>query len=293
MKKYNMAKPYDKEVLDKLHNVHLEIIRDFQNVCEKHNLTAFALYGTAIGAVRHKGFIPWDDDIDMGMFREEYEKFLQIARTELKDKYQILTPEIDKNYACSVTHLQHKGTRFVPLFSKDLKCDMCIDLDIFVFDRIAPTKRLQKKQERYTEFYRKLLFLAGTPYPVIPLEGIAGTVAGAVCFVIHYILKLFHISPKWIYRKYKKHATMYDSTNMEYVTDFECDHAMKYKILKNDMFPMKTVAFENINVKVPQNINVMLSEMYGDYMKMPPKEQRINHAPYIIQFEGEEPIINE
>ena len=86
---------------------------------------------------------------------------------------------------------------------------------------------------------------------------------------------------------------MYDRTNMEYVTDFECDHAMKYKILKNDMFPMKTVAFENINVKVPQNINVMLSEMYGDYMKMPPKEQRINHAPYIIQFEGEEPIINE
>ena len=77
MKKYTVNKPYEKEVLDKLHRVQVEILRDFDAVCEKHQLHYFAVYGTAIGAVRHGGFIPWDDDVDVAMLREDYEKFLQ------------------------------------------------------------------------------------------------------------------------------------------------------------------------------------------------------------------------
>lgn len=73
-------KPYDPQILKRLHEVQVEILKDFETICKKHHLEYFALYGTAIGAVRHQGFIPWDDDIDVGMLREDYEKFLTIAR---------------------------------------------------------------------------------------------------------------------------------------------------------------------------------------------------------------------
>ena len=75
---YNYSKPYDEEILERLHGVQLQILGDLDRVCRKYGIKYFALYGTAIGAVRHGGFIPWDDDIDVGMLREDYDKFIHI-----------------------------------------------------------------------------------------------------------------------------------------------------------------------------------------------------------------------
>ena len=77
MKKYSRSKQYDETVLKKLHGVQVEMLHDFAQVCEKYKLPYFAVYGTAIGAVRHAGFIPWDDDIDVGMLRVDYDKFME------------------------------------------------------------------------------------------------------------------------------------------------------------------------------------------------------------------------
>ena len=76
------SKPYDPEILEKLHKVQIEILNDFAGVCKKHNLPYFAIYGTAIGAVRHKGFIPWDDDIDVAFLREDYERFVEAMKRD-------------------------------------------------------------------------------------------------------------------------------------------------------------------------------------------------------------------
>ena len=137
MKKYTVNKPYEKEVLDKLHRVQVEILRDFDTVCEKHQLHYFAVYGTAIGAVRHGGFIPWDDDVDVAMLREDYEKFLQIFPEEMAERYQLMTPELDGDYTCTVTHLQRKHTKFISEVTENLPYEQCIDLDIFPLDEVA------------------------------------------------------------------------------------------------------------------------------------------------------------
>lgn len=288
-----MSRPYEPEVLDKLHKVQLQILEDFDKVCKKHNLKYFVLYGTAIGAVRHEGFIPWDDDIDVGMLREDYTKFLNIAEEDMGEEYQIMTPLKDRNYACTVTHLQRKNTRFIPHVSKKMKCDLCIDLDIFPLDYVAPTKKLRKRQKFLTTFWGRLLFLVGTPFPDIPLKGIKGRLSEIICFITHYVLKILRISAPTIYKLFQKESQRYNPLKTKYVTSFEYSGSIKDMIEAEKLFPVTEVPFEDITVPIPANNDLFLRKVYGDYMKIPPKEQRINHCPYLIQFEGEKEIINE
>lgn len=291
-KRYKEARGYDDVVLEKLHRVQLEILSDFIGVCQKYHLTYFVVYGTAIGAVRHSGFIPWDDDIDVGMLREDYNKFFEVFQDELGEKYNLLTPEIDGRYACTVTHIQRKGTKFVSEASQDLKCEQCIFMDIFPFDYVAADQKAAVKQGRKANVLGKLLFLAGTAYPVIPLQGVKGAAARLGCKLIHTGLKIFRVTPEKIYKKYVKDATAYNNSSekSEYVTSFEYAGSLKDRIKKNELFPMKEVQFENLRVNIPANNHEFLSKVYGDYMQIPPENERVNHMPLIIQFEGEDPI---
>lgn len=285
MKRYQEHRTYEPEVLARLHKIQLEMLGDFISACDKHNLGYFVVYGTAIGAVRHQGFIPWDDDIDVGMLRSDYDKFFEIFEKELGEKYSLLTPEIDDRYACTVTHVQRKGTKFVTEASQDLKCEQCIFMDIFPFDRLANGEKEQQKQARVTGILGKLLFLSGTAYPLIPLRGIAGALASAACKVIHYALKVFHVSPKAIYRKYVEAATSYNQNpECEYVTSFEYSGCIRDKIKEKEIFPLKKVKFDYLEVNIPSNNDELLTSLYGDYMKLPPEDKRVNHMPLVIDF---------
>lgn len=290
-KRYKESRGYDDAVLEKLHHVQLEILSDFIHVCEKYDLTYFAIYGTAIGAIRHGGFIPWDDDIDVGMLREDYNKFFEVFQDELGEKYNLLTPEIDGRYACTVTHIQKKGTKFISEISQDLKCEQCIFMDIFPFDYVAADPKEAIKQGRKANVLGRLLFLAGTAYPIIPYKGVKGAVAGGICKVTHYILKLCRIKPEKIYRKFVETATRYNCSEKRsgYVTSFEYVGCLKDKIRERDLFPMKKVPFENQQINIPANNHEFLTKVYGDYMKLPPEDQRVNHMPLVIEF-GDEDI---
>lgn len=289
--KHNMSEPYEKTVLNKLHEVQMEILNDFAYVCQKNKLSFFGIYGTAIGAVRHKGFVPWDDDIDVGMLREDYELFLKIIDKEMGDKYQLMTPLRNKEYACTVTHLQRRGTRFVPVHMKDLKCKLGINIDIFPFDVVAPTRKGQFLQNLGTLFWGKLLFLKGTSEPLIPFEGLAGKVMSVVCKGIHELLTIFRIKTSWLYKNYEKCARKYNESGGKYISSFEYGGCIKDKVLKSGIFPIKEVEFENGKIPLPNNNDEFLKKVYGDYMKIPQKEKQINHCPYVLQFEGEKAII--
>lgn len=291
-KRYKEARGYDDAVLEKLHRVQLEILSDFIGVCQKYNLTYFVVYGTAIGAVRHSGFIPWDDDIDVGMLREDYNKFFEVFQDELGEKYNLLTPEIDGRYACTVTHIQRKGTKFVSEASQDLKCEQCIFMDIFPFDYVAADQKAAVKQGRKANILGKLLFLSGSAYPVIPFGGFKGEIAALGCKFIHFLLKLIRITPQKLYKRFVEVSTAYNNSDdrSEYVTSFEYAGCLKDRIKKNGLFPMKEVQFENLRVNIPANNHEFLSKVYRDYMQIPPENERVNHMPLIIQFEGEDPI---
>ncbi len=292
MKKYNRTEGYDPAVLKKLHQVHLQILGDFIRVCEKYKLTYFAVYGTAIGAVRHGGFIPWDDDVDVAMPRRDYERFLQLFDQELSGEYYLLTPERDGRYACTVTHLQRKGTTFISEMSRDLKCRQCIFIDLFPLDAVPRGKCRQWAQGLTANFWGKLLFLSGTPRVFIALGGPLGEILALACRGIHKALKLFHITPQSLYRRYKRTATRYNQSRKRsgYVTSFEYMGCLHDKIKAKEIFPLQKVSFEDIQINLPANNHEFLTKVYGDYRKIPPKDKRINHMPLVIQFEGEKPL---
>lgn len=288
-----LYKQYDPLVLKKLQGVQTQMLKDVLDVCEKYDLPCFLIYGTAIGAVRHKGFIPWDDDIDVGMLRKDYDRFLEVFDQELRDHYEVLTPETDSRYACTVTHIQRKNTVFITEMTKNLKCNCRIFMDIFPFDNVPDSTKEQNHLLKKSTLYGKLLFLSGSGSPHISYSGILYHVMHLGCMLIHGFLKLFHITPPFLYRRFKKVSTAFNDKDYEYVTSYEYTGCIKDKIKKSDILPLKKVPFENIYAYIPANNDAFLKKVYGDYMQIPPIEERVNHAPLVIQFEGEDPIYGE
>ena len=137
------------------------------------------------------------------------------------------------------------------------------------------------------------MFLIGTGQVVVDIDGWKGKAAEIVCYIMHGVLKLFHVSPKRVYRQFRKTAMRYAGCKTKYVTSYEYAGGVKDKIVRDELFPVKEVVFEDTVISLPANNHEFLEKVYGDYMKIPPKEQQINHFPYMIQFEGEEPYFNE
>ena len=108
-----LYKEYDEKTLHRLQQIELEILRDFDELCTENGLSYFGCGGTAIGAVRHHGMIPWDDDIDVGLLRKDYEKFLRIARQKKwRRKYKVVNAATMENYPLMTTRWCRKGTKF-------------------------------------------------------------------------------------------------------------------------------------------------------------------------------------
>lgn len=276
---------YDDITLKKVQEAELEILRDFVDLCEKNNLIYFGIAGTAIGAIRHGGFIPWDDDIDVAMPREDFEKFVEIAKKEYSNKYLVMNGLENENYPLLTTRWMIKETKFVEHALKNIDCPLGIFLDIYPLDKIPDDEKLFSKQARKAFFYSKLLILRSIPFPVLGFKGFKAFVVHAICLVVHIMLKLLHVSKKWLYKKCLDTSTMYNKIAKTKRIDFLCDTTAYLNIHYNDdIYPLKKIKFEDLNLNFPNKIEKNLKKAYGDFMKLPPVEKRKNHYPYSLEF---------
>lgn len=276
---------YDPDTLKKLQGVLLEVLLEFRSVCDEHGLPYFLAYGTALGAVRHGGCIPWDDDLDVGMLRADYEKFLQIYREKKDSAYEILSVETTPTNCCTVVKLQKKNTLFMAEHSRYLKNPIGIAIDIFPFDDVPEDPKLLHRQMLLSLFWGRLLFLRGTPRPYIPYTGAKRKVAGAACYVLHYFLKLIHLSSRWIFRKFEENATRYNGQGNPSVACLISPVDLHSRWSKEDIFPLQTILYEGERFTIPKNNDQMLRDTYGDYMKLPEEADRVNHRPRQLSFD--------
>ncbi len=139
---------YIETMMKKVWAAQLEVLNVVDNLCKKHNIQYFADWGTLLGAVRHKGFIPWDDDMDITMKRKDYIRFCQVAKDELKDEYEIVNLHSDDGWNHMLSRIVNgRSVNYDPQHLKKFHgCPYIIGLDIFPLDYVAPTKEEDELQ---------------------------------------------------------------------------------------------------------------------------------------------------
>lgn len=250
--------------IDEIRKKQLEILDDLSVFCERNGIICFLGGGTLLGAIRHKGYIPWDDDIDMMMLRKDYQKFIDLySRSE--SKYKLLSYDNTLYYNLPFIKMSDNSTT---LKENGLnKVDIGVNIDIFPIDSIP-----QKKQ---TAFYRKLKLLRKLLRIKI-YEGGQDNRLFFKCVLYCGRFLLFFLSVKWILKSLDRLVQENNgSSNLSGITVsgyFEKEICSS-EVFKNSIF----VEFEGKKHRAPQLYDEYLTNIYGDYMQLPPLEKRVSH----------------
>lgn len=273
-------KQYKPDELKKLQSVQLEILKEIIRVCELHEIRYFVAYGTLLGTVRHQGPIPWDDDIDICMAREDYEKFAAVADKELDPRYELVSMARDLNYPMSLPKVQKKGTLFIDRTYAHAKFRLGVFVDIFVYDYVSDDAKEALRQAKKCNLLDKLLILQISRCPNQARGGIAAAILAVIYFLGHYVLRL--IPRKWLFeafvkeqQKFKDHPTNTMICLDELIGD-------RTKATEDELFPTVPLQYSGITVQAPREYDRLLTRQFGDYMQLPPVEARVNHCPEIF-----------
>lgn len=277
-------KQYNPSDLRKLQLVSTTILAEFDRVCEKLGIPYFIYAGTAIGAVRHSGFIPWDDDIDIAMFRPDYERFLAEAPGVLKPDYFITNGRLDPDFPACNSNLSLRDTYCVPQEFAKCKFQYPIGIGIFALDRVSEDKKVLRRQLRSTWIWARLSFLRQTGSPIVLEHGWKRNIILFASHLAHGLLSLFHVSPAWIHANWENAARLAEKESGVLYADFTDRNPLAWTATKEEVFPLRQIEFENISVKMANKFDDMLHRGYGDYMQLPPEEDRKNHYPSRLEF---------
>ena len=268
----------DNDILKKIQNEELDILKEIKRVCDKNNIQYFLMGGTLLGAVRHKGFIPWDDDIDIGMLREEYEKFNAIAAKELKPDFFWQTWKSDSEYPLAFGKVRKRGTRFIEGKSNILK-ENGFFVDVFPYDYAMENEKLEKNLQKKQKRISRILLMKNQYKPWYD-EGKTNFVK-RLGYIPYQVLSLFCKRQNLIdtyeniVLEVPKGERMYQQTG---------SMGLRY-VDKKYIKETKVLLFENEMFSVPIMTETLLEKTFGDYMKMPPVEERINrHQILEVQF---------
>ena len=285
MKKKKQFKEYDDFTLKRIQEVELEILKDFMDICDRHGLDYFGIAGTGIGALRHHGFIPWDDDIDVAMPRDDFEKLLPLVEKEMGDKYLIMNAERYPNYPLMTTRMTMRGTKFKEEALKNIDAPLGIFLDLYPLDKVSDNPKEARRQARDAWFWSKILILRSIPFPMLGFSGWKAKIIHAICGLAHLVLSILHVPKTWIYKKAYEAETRRNHYTKTKNLDFFCDTTPYMNLYAvKDIYPLRKLPFEDVELNFPYNLHNNLTGMYGDYMQLPPEEKRKNHYPYELEF---------
>lgn len=261
--------------LHKVWKVEQEILDVIHDVCKKNNLRYSLAYGTLLGAVRHGGFIPWDDDIDLIMPRKDYEELKRIWKDEAPTRYLLMDYHTNYDNPNTFTKIVKDNTTFLQDDEARTKSfHKGIFVDIIPGDLAAPKG-----------VSRKLQYIMSAVY-LLYSRGHSSGSGGIIGLIEKVLLKI----PKKKYYKYRVKAEKYlrkwnESESKEMLFIETLAGCKKY--YPSDMFDnLVEIPFSDKRYSAVADYDSMLTKIYGDYMQLPPEEQRVwHHHPLIIDFE--------
>ena len=263
----------------------LRVFKEFARICERHDLKYYAAYGTALGAIRHKGFIPWDDDLDVVMPRSDYARFSQIVSEELPDDMRFLRGGESFYSPVHFGRMLDDREGVSEELSRVTKLDIQDPpfVDIFVLDGIPDNVLMFRKWVRERQLWR-MCQLWRYPY----------TGQGSIT-LNRFFAKIGGFIFNWRYRRTINNADMmqvWDEiagrwSNSEHVVEPSFFRMKESRILSRSLFePARVIQFEDTQIRVAANVEEILRRYYGDYMKLPPKEERVPPHVLRLMYEG-------
>lgn len=264
--------------LRQLQLIELDMLVEFDRICRKYDIKYSITGGTLLGAIRHGGFIPWDDDADVSMLREEYEKFIDVCDMELDDK-KYYFQDIDRTpgYRWGYGKLRRKDTVFLREYQEHMPYEQGIFLDIFPRDGV-PDGVIEGSVHKFCCFcVRKILWSAVGRYAA----------KNSVCRCWYSVL--YNISLPWIKKVYYYLVMWSDRkvTKLVRALTFPVPHNEKgyRREWYNDYVDIK---FEGYTLMAEKGYMNWIEQEFHDYMKLPPAEKRKVHPVVAIKFPTEE-----
>lgn len=251
----------------KIWNVELDLMKELLRVCKKYGIRVTAYAGTMLGAVRHNGFIPWDDDMDVAILREDYEKLRKVAKSEFQQPYFFQDAFSDTKYFIGYARLRNSETTGLISYNNSIDYNNGIYIDIFVLDGYVEDKRKLLKQHKEREKIEKILSVYYAD--INTKKGIKRLVAKAIQKMIRFI-------------PYEKYVNKYNNIVMRYsnegkvsiITD-SINYIETCWLYVSDFDNIEYREFENILMPVCKQAHEILSREYGvNYMEFPPVEER-------------------
>lgn len=278
-------------VLRQLQLTELEILEDVVRICEANHLTYFLIAGTLLGAVRHQGFIPWDDDVDIAMPRKDYQQFLNQYREQLDPGYYVHCSITDPLYWLPFAKVRKRNTVFDELDTSHLSAPKGIFIDVFPLDNAgAQASILQRTQAALVQaigmvilyrrgihfswnFWRQRSSLKKLSQALLKVLAVSVT-----CFLpVHALSRLQQAVMSW----------NGDDCSPCYVSLWSRYRWFRQPIPKDRYLPAARVEFEGKAFCAPRDWDYVLKGVYGDYMTLPPESERATHRPVRISFNTE------
>lgn len=258
------------EDLRHLQMLQLKIACEVKRICEKNNIQYFLEAGSCLGAVRHNGFIPWDDDLDMGMLRKEYDRFIKACETDLSDEFFLQTNDTDENFGYVFAKIRLKGTHFTEKIANESGSGDGIYIDIFPYDKVPDDEKMRQKTGYMVRYYSLLLRIRCKYKPWIYNGGMKEWIK----YAPFRVLSLFY-SRKDLVEKINSIMKKYNDTSMKRVT--LCDN-LSYNKTVYDAENIENLVpheFEGQVFNIPEDYDRYLTATYGaDYMTPPPEDKR-------------------
>lgn len=258
--------------MNDLQKVELDLFRCFAETCEKLNLPYFLVCGSALGAARHGGFIPWDDDMDVGMYREDYNKFMELAPAILPDGIFLQNYKTDPAFPAVFAKLRNSNTTYIETGAKELKINHGIYIDIFPLDGYPEKRSEQKKLAFLKEMYLRQLNAAFS---------VPKTFKGKMLVSALRLLGYHKRSAK-IAAKYEALISKYPAKGSKII----CNHCTWYKsrdFISAEFYGKGSDAvYEGVKARVPEKCDEYLTALYGDWRTPPPPEKQRGHHFYEI-----------